>query len=89
MEHPEHLRNKIDVFHQPEIKYTYIENYTLTKVKKKKIRKNICNIWDRKKKNATYTVQRESSIDRYTLPCVKVILAGSRSIAQGAQFGAL
>lgn len=63
MENPEHLRNKIDVFHQPEIKYTYIENYTLTKVKKKKIKKNICNILDRKKMLPILCKERVALID--------------------------
>ena len=63
MENPEHLRNKIDVFHQPEIKHIYIENYTLIKVKKKKrLGKIFATYWT--EKHATYTVQRESSIDR-------------------------
>lgn len=87
MENPEHLRNKIDVFHQPEIKHVYIEKYTLTKVKKKRLGKIFATYWT--EQNATYTVQRESSIDRYTPPRVKVILAGGRSVAQESQFGAL
>ena len=60
MENPEHLRNKIDVFHQPEIKHIYIENYTLTKVKKKKKRlgKIFATYWT-EKKCYLYCAQRE------------------------------
>lgn len=61
MENPEHLRNKIDVFHQPEIKYTYIENYTLTKVKKR-LRKYLQHI-GQKKMLPKYCAKRESSIE--------------------------
>ena len=87
MENPEHLRNKIDVFHQPEIKHMYIEKYTLTKVKTKK-KKDQEKYLQHIGQNKMLPILC-NSIDRYRLPCVKVILTGKRSIAQESQFGGL
>lgn len=48
MKNPESIKNMTDVFDQVEMKYFCVENDTINPVKKKN-RKNICNILDRRK----------------------------------------
>ena len=51
----DYLRNKKDILDQVEIKHLGLESSIINEVKKK-VRKNICNILDRKE-NAAYSIQ--------------------------------